>query len=326
MMALLTKRLLLAALVVWGVLTTTFALIQLAPGDPTTVYLRPEIDPEAVRHIRRQMGLDRPLGEQYLAWTRAVIKGDWGISLAHHRPVGLILREAIPNTLQLTLAAFFLQLIVGVGLGVLAALNKHTALDHVTSGLLLFWYSMPGFWVALMALLLFSYKLGWLPSSQMASLTPIQGLYGVVWDRIRHLILPAGVLAIPFACYTARFVRGTLIEILSEDYIRTCWAYGLKRRRILVRYALRSALLPLSTLISFYLPFLLGGAVITEYIFSWPGMGRITVNAIFAHDYPLILATTLVAAGMVVVGNLLSDLLYAFIDPRIRYGAGPHLN
>ena len=169
-----------------------------------------------------------------------------------------------------------------------------------------------------MAVLVFSLKLGWLPSSQMQSLQIADGAWAQFTDRLRHLILPAGVLAAPFVAHTARFIRGSLSEVLQQDYIRTAYAFGIPARKVLFKYALKNAVLPLASLFGFYLPFLLGGAVITEYIFAWPGFGRITVNAIFAHDFPMILAGNFIAALAVVIGNLISDLVSKAVDPRIR--------
>lgn len=315
------KRLSFSLLLVWGILTLTFLIIHLAPGDPASLYVRPEIKSQTVENIRRQMGLDLPVWQQYFRWQREFCTGNFGISLTHQRPVSQVLAEAIPNTLQLTCVVFLLHWLLSVVLGVLMAAKRHTRLDTLLGSGLLFLYSMPGFWLALMAILVFSLKLGWLPSSQMQSITAMEGFGATVVDRIRHLILPAMVLAAPLTAYGARLIRNNLIEVLSQDYIRTAWAYGLNRGRILYIYGLKNALLPIATLSGLYLPFLLGGAVITEYIFSWPGMGRITVDAIFAHDFPVILASNFIAALTVVVGNFISDLLYVVIDPRIRIQA-----
>lgn len=312
------NRILASGLIVWGVLTLTFLLIQFAPGDPASIYLKPEIDPKTVANIRREMGLNLPIWKQYFVWLAAVARGNFGVSFIQHRPVAEILREALPNTLQLTGVVFLLQLFFGVALGALAAIERNSRLDTIISGGLLFVYSMPGFWLALIAILVFSLKLGWLPSSQMATLGMTGGGWTIFVDRLRHLILPALVLAAPFTAATARFVRNSLSDALSQKYIRTAMAYGLSRRRVLFKYALKNALLPLSTLFGLNLPFLLGGSVVIEHIFAWPGLGRITVAAIMAHDFPVILASTFVAALSVVVGNQLSDLLYLLADPRIR--------
>lgn len=312
------KRIAIAVVIVWGVLTLTFVMIHLAPGDPSSVYVRPEISKRTLETVRRQMGLDLPLGQQYLRWMRELAVGNLGQSFSQKRPVRDVLWEAIPNTLQLTVTVFVLQLFGGIFFGIFTAVQRGRAPDYSVSSILLFIYSVPGFWLGLMAILVFSLKPGWLPSGQMKSLVTPDGFLPALVDRLRHLILPATVLAAPFAAYTARFVRGSLTEVLNQDYIRTAYAYGLSRRRILYRYALKNALLPLVTLSGLSFPFLLGGAVVTESVFAWPGMGRLTIDALFAHDYPLILASTWIAAISVVLGNLVSDLVYAAVDPRIR--------
>jgi peptide/nickel transport system permease protein len=313
-------------IIVWGVLSITFLILHLASGDPTSLYLKPEIDEKTLENIRRQMGLNLPLWQQYILWIREFVTGNFGVSFVQQRPIRDILGEALLNTLQLTSVVFVLQLLLGVVLGIITAVNRHTKLDVSISSVLLFFYSMPGFWLALIAIMIFSLKLGWLPSSQMKSFLEIGGIWSQVLDRIKHLILPVTVLSVPFIAYTARFVRGSVSEILEQDYIRTALAYGISKRQILYKYTLKNALLPLATLLGLYLPFLLGGAVITEYIFAWPGMGRITVNAIFAHDFPVILASTFIAAITVIVGNLISDLMYVAVDPRIKIRTGHFSN
>jgi len=318
MLTFIVRRLLIACLMVWGVLSMTFFIIHLAPGDPLMLYARPEIDPSVVENIRRQMGFNLPLWQQYFVWLIEFIQGNFGISLMQHRAVLDIFYETIPNTLRLTVPVFVIQLVLGIIIGVITALKKNGKLDIITNSVLLFLYSMPGFWVALIAIMIFSLHLGWLPSSQMSSLHSIEGFWPIVWDRIRHLILPALVLSIPFITYTARFVRSSLIDVLRQPYIQMAKAYGLKKSDILFKYALKNALLPVVTLIGLYIPFLIGGAVITEYIFGWPGMGRITVDALFAHDFPVILASNFIATLTVILGNLLSDILYLIVDPRIK--------
>lgn len=305
-------------LTIWGVLTIIFVIIHMAPGDPTSLYLHPEIEPQAVENIRRQMGLDQPLWQQYFSWMRESCSGEFGVSFSENRPVREVIFEAIPNTLYLTATAFVLQLILGILLGTITALKRGTMFERLISSVLLFVYAMPGFWLAQIAILIFALKLGWLPSSQMQAFNVEPGLWPEIFDRLRHLILPAAILSLPFTAQTARFVRGALLEVLEQDYIRTAKAYGLRSRTILFKYALRNALLPVVTLLGLYLPFLLGGAVVTEYVFAWPGLGRVTVAAIFTHDFPVILATCFIAAVAVILGNQLSDLLYAVADPRVR--------
>ncbi len=316
------RRLGAALLVVWGVLSLSFIFLQMAPGDPSSMYTRPGTDQKTVEHIRQQMGLDLPVWQQYLVWSREFCTGNFGTSFMQQRPVSEIFAEAIPNTLRLTVVVFVLQLVIGILLGVLTAIKRDSSLDFILSSVLLFLYSMPGFWLGLMAIMVFSLTLGWLPSSQMQSLVIPDGTLPILWDRIRHLILPASVLAAPLAAHVARFVRASLIEVLAQNYIRTARAYGISRWKILFKYALKNALLPLTALFGVYLPFLLAGAVITEYVFAWPGFGMVTVNAIFAHDFPVILASNFVAAIAVVAGNLISDLLSRAVDPRIRLEPG----
>ncbi len=311
------KRLFISLLIIWGVITTCFILLHLAPGDPTDLYIRPEIDPSVIENIRTQLGFHLPVWQQYFVWIGKFISGQFGISFMHHQPVFQVLKTALPNTLKLTLIVFVLQFAAGIGLGILLTVKSHTVLGKLLNYIMLFLYSMPGFWLALLLILIFSLHLGWLPSSQMQSLLEVNGVFPLLWDQIKHMILPVLVLSVPFITYTARFVRDQLNDILSQDYTKAALTYGISMKVILSKYALKNALLPLITLIGLYLPFLLGGAVITEYIFAWPGMGRITVDAIFARDFPLILASNFIAALTVVIGNLISDLLYSMADPRI---------
>ncbi|MCG8604062.1 ABC transporter permease [bacterium] len=316
------RRLGFSLLVVWGVVSLTFVILHLAPGDPATLYIKPEIDTATIENIRTQMGLDLPVWRQYFRWIAELTRGNLGVSFSHNRPVAEIFTDAIPNTLQLTATVFLIQLIAGIVLGVPAALKQNSTFDFSLSSILMFLYSMPGFWLALMAIWIFSHKLGLLPASQMVSFDLPEGLWPQVTDRFKHLILPSLVLSTPFIAHTARFVRGSLCEVLDQDYIRTARAYGLSSYTILFRYALKNALLPLTTVFGLYLPFLLGGSVVIEYIFAWPGMGRIIVNAILAHDFPVILAGNILAAVTVVVGNLASDLVSTWVDPRVRAGIG----
>ena len=314
------RRVLLSIPLLWALATATFFVVRMAPGDPLAIYYNPEIDPAVMETIRARLGLDQPLHIQYGKWLVALAQGELGVSFSHHRPVADVLAEAIPNTLILTGASLLLIMVVGVLLGVVSAVRQYSWVDHVTTLGALFVYSMPGFWLGLMLIIIFSLKLGLLPASQMQSVgsefmsRPEQWL-----DRARHLVLPVFVLGIASAASVARFTRGSLLEVIRQDYVRTARAKGLSERRVIFRHALVNALIPVITLLGLYFPFLLSGAVVTETIFAWPGMGRVTVGAIFARDYPVVMATNLVAGVMVVAGNLLADVLYAVVDPRIRY-------
>jgi peptide/nickel transport system permease protein len=264
------------------------------------------------------MGFDLPVWQQYFLWFKEFVFGNFGHSFSHHKPVSDVLFEAIPNTLQLTIIVLIVQYIVGIFIGAFMAIKKNKKLDVSFNTTLLFLYSMPGFWLSLIAILIFSLKLGWLPPSQMSSLVDVGGFFATVWDRILHLILPVSILSIPFIVFTSRFVKNSMEEELKKPYILNAKAYNINNKKIVYYYALKNSLLPLSTMFGLYLPFLLGGAVITEYIFAWPGIGRITINAIYTYDYPLIMASNFIGALAVVLGNLISDILYVIVDPRIK--------
>ena len=320
------KRLVQSAVLVLIVLTITFFLLHLAPGDPMARYFHPDISPETVQMIKERLGLDKPLIEQYFRWIGSFIRGDFGVSLAYNVPVRSLLSDAIPNTLRLTIAALLLHIVIGVTLGIVSAARRHSFFDRFNTVAALFIYSIPSFWLGLMLILLFSLKLGVLPSSHMQSIGAEQ-LSGIALfaDRLRHLVLPAFVLGIASAASMARYMRGSMLDVLREDYIRTARAKGLPEGTVFLKHALKNAAIPIVTIIGLSLPFLLGGAVVTEKIFSWPGMGSLTVDAIYARDYPVVLAVNFVVAFMVISGNLLADIGYALLDPRItltRGGAG----
>jgi len=314
------RRLLVSVPLIWALATLTFFIVRLAPGDPLAMYYNPEIDPEVMETIRVRLGLDQPLHVQYVKWLGALAQGELGISFGHHRPVLDILKETIPNTLVLTVFSLGLILAVGIVVGVVSAVRQYSWVDNVTTLGALFIYSMPGFWLGLMLIILFSLKLGWLPASQMQSVDAEYMTWGArLWDRMVHLAMPVFVLGIASAASVARYVRGSLLEVIRQDYVRTARAKGLPEGRVVFRHALVNALIPVITLLGLYLPFLLSGAVVTETIFAWPGMGRLTIGAIFARDYPIVMAANLIAGFMVVAGNLLADVLYGIVDPRIRY-------
>jgi peptide/nickel transport system permease protein len=314
------RRVLVAVPLLWGLATATFFVVRSAPGDPLAMYYSPDIDPSVMQTVREQFGLDRPLHVQYLKWLAALFRGQLGISFSQHRPVADVLAEAIPNTLLLTVLSLLLVLVVGILVGVVSAVKQASWVDHAATLAALFVYSMPGFWLGLMLIIVFSLKLGILPASQMQSVdAEFLSAPGRFLDRAAHLVLPVFVLGIASAASVARYTRGSLLDVIRQDYVRTARAKGLPEGRVIFRHALTNALLPVITLLGLYFPFLLSGAVVTETIFAWPGMGRVTVGAIFTRDYPVVMATNLLAGVLVVAGNLLADVLYAVVDPRIRY-------
>ena len=314
------RRVLVSIPLIWALATLTFFIVRLAPGDPLAMYYNPEIDPAVMETLRARLGLDQPLHIQYVRWIGALAQGELGVSFSHHRPVADILAEAIPNTLTLTVWALLLNMVAGIVIGVISAVRQYSWVDNVITGGALFIYSMPSFWLGLMLIILFSLKLGILPASQMESVdAEYMPFFARLWDRSLHLVMPVFVLGIGSAASVARYMRGSLLEVIRQDYIRTARAKGLPERAVIFKHALVNALLPIITLLGLYILFLMSGSVVTETIFAWPGMGRVTVGAIFSRDYPIVMAANLIAGIMVVGGNLIADVLYGVVDPRIRY-------
>ena len=330
MASLALRRILTAIPLMLGVATIVFFVLSLAPGDPTALYFRPGMSPETLEQLRRNMGLDGPLLVRYFRWLLAFLHGDFGSSLVRNMPVRDLILRALPNTLVLAGGAFFLAFLLGILLGVVQAVRQNSWVDSILSTVALFFYSMPSYWLAIMLIMFFSVKAGALcgwpvsfPPSGMVSVDyELLGPFDQLRDRAMHLILPTVSVTLVLAAGIARYVRAGMLEVLGQDYIRTARAKGLSEFRVVFKHALRNALIPVVTLFGVYFPFLLSGTVFVEYVFSWPGMGRLLVEATLQQDYPVVLAGTFLFGAMVVVGNLLADLLYGVVDPRIRYGKG----
>jgi peptide/nickel transport system permease protein len=313
-------RLLQSLVVVLLVTTISFFLIRLAPGDPFSYEGVRTLSPALRAQLRAQFGYDRPLAEQYVRFVGSVARGHLGFS--HHlmRPVGAAIGEALPRTLLLMGVAIALSFLAGIAVGVVQAVRQGGRLDRLLSGVLLFFYSMPDFWLALLALLAFAYWLPLFPAGGVVD--PVMHDYlsfgGRLLDRLRHLVLPSLTLTLLAAAGVARYQRAALLEVLPQDYVRTARAKGLDERRVVLRHALRNALLPVITLLGLYLPALLGGAFFVEKVFSWQGIGYLAANAIATRDYDLVTGTVVVGGIMVTLGSLVADLLYALADPRLR--------
>lgn len=320
MLATVVGRVAVSALLVLGVVTLVFFVVRLLPGDPATLFVSPDIDPEHAERLRVQLGLDQPLPLQYLHWLRSfLLHADFGLSFTARRPVTELLAAALPNTLRLVGLALVLRFGLGLVLGTLAAVRHRGRGDRgiVVGALLL--YSVPGFWLAVMLQLLFAYTLHWLPAESMRGLDHAAlGAFGRLADDLRHLVLPVTVLTLGGLASTTRYVRASLLEVLSRDYVRAARARGLDERRVVLRHALRNALAPFLVQLGLALPGLVGGALVVEQIFSWPGMGRLALLAVATRDYPVLLATTFLSAVLVVLGNLAADLSCAALDPRRR--------
>jgi peptide/nickel transport system permease protein len=309
----LLTRLLHAGITMGVVVTATFLLVHLAPGGPA-ILLDPALDPADTERVRSRLGLDRPLIEQYWRWLADVVRLDFGSSFTFDRPViGLIL-ERLPATMLLGGASLLFALVIAFPLGIISAKYRASWIDQLSSMVTLAGISIPNFWLGIVLILIFSVYLGVLPSSGMS--TPGRPVSAV--DVAQHLVMPALVLGLATMASIAKYTRSSVLGVLKQDYVRTARAKGLKERLVLTRHALKNALIPVVTVIGLWLPRMVGGAVVTETIFSWPGMGRLAISAAFQRDYPIILGVTLVVSTVVVFTNLLVDLVYGYLDPRIR--------
>ena len=322
-MALLLLRRFAASLLLLGLLLTLlFFLLHLAPGDPASLIIDDSrLNAESREQLTRVLGLDRPLGEQYFTWLRSVtVGGNWGTSFVHSRPVTSLIADALPATVRLALAAFLINLLIGIPLGIWAALRRGKRLDHlIRLGSLLTW-SMPSFWLGLMAILLFAGAWSILPAGGMQSTNAHQLTWGAsLLDGMKHLILPAGIVGLLTSTTTIRLLRNSMIEVMASDYIRTARAAGLSETRVVLVHGLRNAMVPLLQFFGLLLPSLLNGSLVIEVVFAWPGIGRLMLSSIYASDYPVVLAITALAGALVIAGNLVADLLHAAADPRVRH-------
>jgi peptide/nickel transport system permease protein len=309
------KRLGFATLMLIGVSVVLFTLMHLAPGGPEAVLVGGEFSQEAAAQIRQRLGLDRPLLLQYGSWALAALRGDLGRSFKTGDPVGTLIWDRLGATLQLTGGALGFALAVAVPLGVLAAVRRDTVWDTLGSAVSLFGVSFPSFWLGIMLILLFSELLHFLPPSGLSE----YGREGDLGERLRHAILPTLTLGLIQMAAFMRFTRSSLLEALRQDYVRTARAKGVPGRRVIWRHALRNALIPVVTVVGLSLPTLVGGAVLTETVFAWPGIGRLAVGAVFERDYPVIMGVNVIVAAVVIGANLLTDIAYSLIDPRISY-------
>jgi peptide/nickel transport system permease protein len=330
----LLRRLALTIPILLGVSLLVFLMLHSAGGDPAQTILGARADPESIAALRKELGLDRPLLVQYVAFLSGAVRGDFGRSYRSNTPVIAEIAARFPATIELAIAAMAIAVVAGVIFGTLAAVRRHSILDYLSSTVVLLGVSLPTFWLGLILIIIFGLWLRWLPISgrvnprlgadpslPFLTLTSlVQGNWAVAKDALRHLILPALTLAAWPAAIVARMTRASLIESLGQDYVRTARGKGLPERLIVVSHAARNALLPVLTVVGLEFGTLLGGAVVTETIFSWPGLGQLTVTAIGARDYQVVQGVVVLLGAVFVLLNLLVDVLYAVLDPRIRYG------
>lgn len=315
------RRLLQSIPLLLGISVLVFLLMQMTPGGPLSVGEGGASSATAAQleQLRGRYGLDDPLFVQYFNWMGGVLTGDWGNSYQTGRPVLEVIGERVPTTLLLTLTAFVLSLILALLIGVQSGVRKDSWFDHVATALTYAGLAVPGFWLALMLIFVFSYSLDWLPSSGLRDLRSSHDGFAAVLDVARHLVLPVLSLVLVSIAGLARHVRSSVIEVLDQDYIRTARASGLPEGTVIRRHVLKNASLPVVTIAVLMLPDLFLGAVVTETIFGLPGMGRLFVESADLRDYPVLLGILMIAALLVLLANLLADLVYGRLDPRISY-------
>ena len=316
------RRFLASIVVIFGVTLITLVLMDRTRGTYVPgIDLNPALRPEDIARLRADLGLDRPFYIWYLTWLWGVIHGDFGRSMIDGSPVTSHILDRLPNTLELTATAILIGVVVAIPVGVISALRHGSKTDHTMTVISVAGFAVPQFWMGLILILIFSvtleqHGLPWLPSS--GAFSAVNG--GDFIDRLEHLILPATVLSFFYTSQWSRFIRSSMLEVLSQDYIRTARAKGMSERRVVYLHGLRNALIPLITLIGLELPGLVGGGLVVEVVFGWPGIGKLAFERALQYDYTTVMGVTFFATMLVIAGNLLADILYGVLDPRIRYG------
>ncbi|HEV8536839.1 MAG TPA: ABC transporter permease [Candidatus Limnocylindria bacterium] len=310
------RRLLQAVPLLLGITLATFLILKAVPGGPLAAYeADPSVTPEDLARLEHAFGLDRPIPEQYLEWLGRFLTGDWGYSLATHLPVLRMIGDRLPNTVYLMGTVYLVTLLIAVPIGVLTAVRQYSWFDHLVTGATFMAFSTPTFWLGLLLIIVFGLNLRLFPLGGMGTL----GSAFDVGDRLRHLVLPVATLSLVGIGHYVRYLRASMLETIGQDYMRTARAKGLMARIVIGRHAFKNAAIPLVTVAALDLPELFVGALVTEQIFGWPGMGRLFWDAATRSDYPILMGILTVASTLVIFANLLADVVYGYLDPRIRY-------
>jgi len=305
-----------------GISIINFAIMHLAPGDPVLLLSERNATPEELARIRALYGLDEPIYIQYFKWISRVIRGDFGRSFVDGRPVIEHILERLPYTLYLNFIVMIVIYVISIPVGIISALKQYSKFDHSVTFLAFLGQALPAFWFALILIYAIGIKSNWLPIAGVATIgvnVKTSGLWATILDRAKYLILPVTVISLRSMAGIARYMRSSMLEVKRQDYVRTARAKGLPEKVVILKHALRNALLPIVTLLGFELPLLFSGSVIIETIFSWPGLGLLAIRAIFQRDYQIVMALNMIGATLMVLGNFLSDILYVIVDPRIKY-------
>jgi peptide/nickel transport system permease protein len=320
----LVRRLIQMVPLLIGISMLTFLMLQMTPGGPLAATESPgasgRITAEDLERMRNRYGLNDPIYIQYLNWAKDLFRGDWGVSFNTGRPVFDMIMERVPTTLLLTGIAFIVTVIVAIPVGLVAAVKQYTRLDFISTGIAFIGISVPSFWLSLMLLYVFSFKLGWLPSVGLEDLRSDHQGFRAFVDRVQHLLMPVAVLAMASAASLTRYLRASMLDVLSEDYIRTARAKGLSERVTVGVHAFKNGAITIVTVLALEIPDLFIGAVIVESIFAISGMGRLFVDSANLRDYPVLMGILMMASALVITCNLIADLVYRWLDPRIRLG------
>lgn len=316
MVSYIIKRCLSAIPLILGITIISFAIMQLAPGDPSSLMMDPSISQEDKARFMEEYGLNDPVHIQYLKWLGNMAQGDFGESLIRKgTPVSELILNRLPNTLLLMLVSAFLAMIIAIPFGIISATRPYSKVDYTVTTVSFLGLATPSFWLGLILIMVLAVNLRWFPTGGISTLNaPFS-----IWDRIHHLILPAFVLAVGDMAALTRYTRSSMLEVIKQDYIRTARAKGFKENKVIYKHGLRNGLIPIITIFGLMIPGFIGGSVVVEQVFSWPGLGKLFVDSAFMRDYPVIMAITVIGAVFVVIGNLVADILYAIFDPRIEY-------
>ncbi|MDQ0177434.1 ABC transporter permease [Bacillus chungangensis] len=316
MISYIIRRVLMAIPLLLGITILSFALIKAAPGGPVAMLMDPKMSDEDKVKFEERYGLNDPIPVQYVKWLGNMVKGDFGTSLIRRGvPVSEMILNRLPNTLLLMIVSTFLAIFISIPFGIMSAMRPYSKLDYSVTVTSFLGVATPNFWLGLMLIIVFGVQLQWFPTGGVSTLNaPFS-----IWDRIHHLILPAFVLATADMAALTRYTRSSMLDVLKQDYIRTAKSKGFKEKKVVIKHGLRNGMIPIVTIFGLMLPSFIGGAAITEKVFSWPGIGLLFIESAFTRDYPVIMALTVISAVFVVLGNLLADILYAIFDPRIEY-------
>jgi peptide/nickel transport system permease protein len=316
MLSYIIRRTLGAIPLLFGITIISFLIIKMAPGDPASLMMDPNISPADKEKFMEKYGLNDPIPVQYVKWVGNMLQGDFGTSLIRKGvPVSEMIMNRLPNTLLLMVVSTIIAMLISIPFGVLSATRPYTKIDYTVTVASFVGLATPNFWLGLILIMVFAVHLKWFPTGGVATLNaPFS-----IWDRIHHLILPAFVLASADMASLTRYTRSSMLEVIKQDYIRTARAKGLKERKVIYKHGLRNGLIPIITIFGLLLPTFIGGSVVVEKIFGWPGIGLLFIDSAFQRDYPVLMALTVISAVFVVIGNLIADILYAIFDPRIEY-------